>query len=639
MVKRKKSIITTELYEGIGLLTKDANQPTPGQKDLLTKFQGYLDEFVRYYGGNPLVLKHFRGVAKDSGDRSNDTQFQCIPIHSSELRSKREAAYKILSRAGHRITAPADIVTHVTSVETAIRRINGGRLEFPDDLVEKDKRISQMRRNRQYFLSLLVNVVWDLMVEDNLPDLLVDDKTRRQYLDGRYRSLKSANIRSLPEGSLKRVKELEYLLFLEIHRQQVPGDNIPRCPDEDVFDQLSNILGLVRNPTFSLVLKAQHLLPLLIELLVNQNNQNQNQNQGKNNKHQKRGSGGSGLTLLIPNGWGNGKNKFGPTFLDYFDPAKDLSPGERAEVERGVQKTMNDLGEDFRGSSGGSGRGKIDPKYKKVATGCGSGTFKLIRWEDSHFAKRKPGSFDRSFSDILSNAVQRVQVFQANRHAPRERSGNRIWNTSDRPRELLIETSLQQHGIMIPGVTTLMATYEEGKSQSGVGVMNLIILIDVSGSMWGNMSQAIEAAIAAAMVCKDDGGQVSAIAFESKAIEIIPPATDISLLIDRLSRLSASGGTTISAALDTLLQHSEIMGKANALLITDADIYDWTSPQSMGYWDMLRSRLGHFQVWQTFSQSANSQELLTTLRNIFSQAKFFQMTGESFSDHMLKEMF
>lgn len=595
-------------------------------KELVEEHQQTIDQLTDYYGGLPLKIKLFGGLDLDKEKRANDTEFRRIPVQLKELRTKTTAPYHILSRAGHRFVAPADELKHIASLETAIRRLNNGKLVIPKSLqAEINKKNPAMRNNPKYYLNVLFNVIWDTLVEQKMPNILPEDLQYNQYIRGRYKYLKDAKINQLENDPLRQIKELQYLLYLETHRRQDKNSGIPPNPNLEMQEKIEEILDELSDPSENLTYKSNQILPDFLELLkiIQDNNKQNKQN--------------------TPQNWGDGKKKFGATYLDYFDPTKDLTSQDKANIELDVQDALNQLGDDIRQDDNGK-KPKYESQMKTKGNSAGSGQFKLVRWQQSRYSKAQSKYYSKNYSDIISNAIQRTQIHLSERKGTRERSGNRIWTTSDSPRDLMVVQSLQQYGVLIPNVTTLMATYDEGKSQEKFGSSaNIIVLIDLSYSMSGVLDLAIEAALSASMVAKNDGGFVSCIAFESIGHEILHPSKDVDLLMDRLSKLYPSGGTTISAALDCLLQHLSIMGKANILLITDADIYDWTSDKAKGYFDLIHPRTESFQVYQVLShESSNASDLMKTLQNTFRQAKFFLVDPDkhkSFSDDILQTMY
>lgn len=610
------------------------NAKVGGQKDtqddypeLVEEHQQTIDELTDYYGGLPLKIKLFGGLDLDKDKRANDTEFQRIPVLLKELRSKTLAPYHILSRAGHRFVAPADEVKHKAALETAIRRINTGKLVIPKSIQKEiNQKSPSLRKNPKYYLNMLFNVIWDTVIEQKMPLILPHDKQSRSYNKGRFQYLKDANINGLENDPLRQIKELQYLLYLETHRRQNPKSTIPPNPDTELQEQVEEILNQLGDDSEDLVYRSNEVLPDLLELLkIIQDNNNKN----KNN---------------LPNNMGGGKKKFGATYLDLFDPTKKMSSMDKASIEKQVQATLNKLGDDIRDSGNSKGKNLYESEIKAPGDSAGAGQFILKRWNESKFSKAESNLYNKQYSNVISKALQRTQIHLSERKGLRERSGNRIWTTSDPPKELRILQTIQRSGIVIPNVTTLMATYTEGKTQEKFGSSaNIVILIDLSLSMSRVLPLAIEAALSASLVAQKDGGMVSCIAFESIGHEILHPSRNVALLQKRISQLYSTGGTTISAALDCLLQHLTIMGKANILLITDADIHDWTSPKAKGYFDLIHPRTESFQVYQVLShQSGNATELMKTLQGNFRQAKFFLVDPtkhKSFSDDVLKTIY
>ncbi|KKL47883.1 hypothetical protein LCGC14_2331090, partial [marine sediment metagenome] len=259
-----------------------------GQKDtqddhpeLVEEHQQTIDELTNYYGGLPLKIKLFGGMDLDKDKRANDTEFQRIPVSLKELRSKILAPYHILSRAGHRFVAPADEIKHKASLETAIRRLNTGKLVIPKSLQQEiNQKNPAMRQNPKYYLNMLFNVIWDTIVEQKMPLILPHDKQAKSYDKGRFQYLKNANIHGLENDPLRQIKELQYLLYLEIHRRQNPKSNIPPNPNTEMQEQIEEILNQLGDESESLVYRSNEILPDLLELLkvIQDNNKNNKNN-------------------------------------------------------------------------------------------------------------------------------------------------------------------------------------------------------------------------------------------------------------------------------------------------------------------------------------------------------------------------
>lgn len=641
----------SNFYDNLDLLKGKKVIKTPEElskeKKVLIEFQASLDSLNKYYGGNPLELTLFKQGDKDFEGRSNDTIQSRIPIASNELKTKTLAPYSIYSRAGHRFVAPADDMIHFSTIETIIQRINKNYIELPDmffEEIDKEDFDKDSQFKIKYFMKLLTNTVWDLLNEDRMPYLLPEKKQFNDYIKGRKFYLEKANIKNLPPSPLKRIKELQYLLMLEIHRQQDKNSGIPPCPDPEIYADLQDVIALLRNERNPLIKRANLLMPKLIELLEKIDEKDKQQGQGQGGGGSGKGSGkgsGGGSAGLMPPNMGNGNRKFGNTFLDYYDPSRELTEQEKAQIQNEVQKTMDSLGEDFRGEpdSGKSNQLSSDVEEKTKGFGIGAGYFKVVEWHDSSFAKRQNRKqFNPAISDILSNSLQATKKFIGNRKHVQERIGNRVWTTADNPRHLLVETSLQQYGLLIPNTTTLMPMYGDGKNNPTYdSTADLIIMIDVSGSMSAVLNNAIEAAISACKVALHDGGRISAIAFHSYAVEVSPPTKDITTVIDRLSCLFPTGGTSIEAALDVLLQHLITMRNANVLMITDCGIYDYRDPKTEAYYNMILQYVLNFMVCQVPVKGIDNKDFMEEMKSKFPKTDFFMIEkNKRFTDSVLK---
>lgn len=645
--KRSRTTKVTTYDEfGKALKFTDQKETQEEYQEEIEELEEMVKVLTDYYGGKEFKVKLFRGLDLDSNNRSNDTDFNNIPMSMQDIRTKTRKPYRLLSRAGHRFVAPADIVQHKASIETAIRRINNKSLTFPDKLFEINPRKKDAGFRRKYYLNLLTNMVWDCLIEQKLPNLLPDE-LRDDYLKGRENVLQKANIQNLDDSMMSRVKKLQYLFSLFIHQKQHPKSKTDTIPI-DVESQLSDYLSSLNNPKTSLVRKVQDMLPSYIELLQKDKkdqDQDNNQNQkGKGNNQDGKGQGkGFSISQVIDglDKSGSGNEKFGATYLDYFDPTKELSVTEQAKVEQQVQQALQDMGEEV--SSGG--KEKIPSMKSDSGKGgkqAGQGINKINTYEESPFSKYTPELMDAEYSEILSDSIQRTQKHLANKKGKQERIGNAVWNTSDPTRELLLLDSISTSGLLIPNTTTLKAIYDFGENTDSYEYSsNLIVLIDVSGSMSGKaLNLAIEAALSSCMVAKEERGKISVIAFETQAWEISPPTDDIEIVKDRLQTLRAIGGTSIRAAWQVVNEHLQDMGKANILMITDAYISDWRDKSIMDVFSMIEGKALNFNIFQMISRSEQLEagDFLTFLQENFRKANFFGINyheAENFTDKVL----
>ncbi len=108
-----------------------------------------------------------------------------------------------------------------------------------------------------------------------------------------------------------------------------------------------------------------------------------------------------------------------------------------------------------------------------------------------------------------------------------------------------------------------------------VPTLGLLILIDASGSMKGQkLRLAKEAAIAAAEVLHEED-RIGVVAFNDRPLEVLPMtrAGDRSEVVDRISRITAAGGTDFVPALDLASEilEAENLGIKHVVLISDGE--------------------------------------------------------------------
>jgi len=146
-----------------------------------------------------------------------------------------------------------------------------------------------------------------------------------------------------------------------------------------------------------------------------------------------------------------------------------------------------------------------------------------------------------------------------------------IWDVGDEPEKMDALKSIENSGLMIPGITTLSREEVEGKGTDGISTV--LILLDSSGSMGGrNFTAAQIAVLNILRRFKHSGVKIGFIPFAGGISDahVIYPTVKYDEIEDLLLRIEPGGGTTIKPA----LKLASVLEPQLLYIITDSHISD-----------------------------------------------------------------
>lgn len=257
--------------------------------------------------------------------------------------------------------------------------------------------------------------------------------------------------------------------------------------------------------------------------------------------------------------------------------------------ERGFRARFEDLAELLRSKLGGKpietpgkvrtvaagGLPHLDPmkdaeefrEWADAVRGLGAGA------GFEHVAKHHDRSrclFD--VAELLAFAEFMAVEDEASRAAEKPSGPEELvpWLPSDSVCDLRIGDSLRQHGVLVPGVTTLKRVDGVERQAEKTGRGTLFLAIDTSGSMSACLGGILVVGWAAALGARKRGDRVAALEFSGRASYLLEPGFEYRKLKEILQRLEAGGGTRIGPALGQIIEVSRSTGrKPTCLLLTD----------------------------------------------------------------------
>ncbi|MFN7976368.1 MAG: vWA domain-containing protein [Acidobacteriota bacterium] len=226
----------------------------------------------------------------------------------------------------------------------------------------------------------------------------------------------------------------------------------------------------------------------------------------------------------------------------------------------------------------GNGLADLDPvkqadefrEWVDAVRGLGSGAGL------EHVAKRHDRSrclFD--VAEILAFAEFMAVEDEAARAAEKPSGPEELvpWLPSDSVTDLRIGDSLRQHGVLVPGVTTLKRIDGVDRQDERSGRGTLFLVIDTSGSMTSCLGGVLVVGWAAALGARKRGDRVAALEFSGDASYLLEPGFEYRKLREILQRLEAGGGTRIGPALGQIIEVSRATGRRpTCLVLSDTDV-------------------------------------------------------------------
>ena len=151
-----------------------------------------------------------------------------------------------------------------------------------------------------------------------------------------------------------------------------------------------------------------------------------------------------------------------------------------------------------------------------------------------------------------------------------------IWRVGEDLTKLSILETVQRHGVILPGVTTIKM---EGGSRAGnSGSGSILLIVDSSGSTENyNIIETIrQASFCIAETAKRNGDELGLIVFDERIIHAVKPTrTDYEAVIRRILTLTPLLGTYLTQPLNLALEWLKIKDyKVTTFLITDGGIDD-----------------------------------------------------------------
>ena len=182
------------------------------------------------------------------------------------------------------------------------------------------------------------------------------------------------------------------------------------------------------------------------------------------------------------------------------------------------------------------------------------------------------------------------------------------WRIGDDPEKLDLIETIQRHGVIIPGVTTIKKG--EGKLSGSGGSGSIMLIVDTSASTGrayqtpgSNRSKRVidtirEAAFCIAESARRNGDEIGYVEFASDVKYRVPPTrTDYEAIIKRILEMTPRGDTNVlPPALWAQQQLRESPQKVTTFLITDGEIGDLKYAMPTLEWLNKKGRLVVFLI-------------------------------------------
>ena len=182
------------------------------------------------------------------------------------------------------------------------------------------------------------------------------------------------------------------------------------------------------------------------------------------------------------------------------------------------------------------------------------------------------------------------------------------WRVGDDPEKLDLTETIQRHGVIIPGVTTIKKG--EGKLSGSGGSGSIMLIVDTSGSTGSayqtpgsSRSKRVidtirEAAFCIAESARRNGDEIGYVEFAGDVKYRVPPTrTDYEAIIKRILEMTPRGDTNVlPPALWAQGQLQESPQKVTTFLITDGEISDLEKAMPALEWLNRKGRLVVFLI-------------------------------------------
>lgn len=618
---------------------------------------------------------------------------QPISIYKSEAKNVEFGFYRGMMRYSKRIFIPDNQIVNQACDKITSYIIDNFLDSSYDDLTNHSSLMSIKTSNKLGIRSkshqIIMNSIYQIINDYYLGNYFYGETVEDQFINGRNNSIEKAKIDTQDPNykiNLARLIILNATAIDQGSYELVPLTEIfPEPYKTKIQQSLVNVLTylnddeLIDFEKFVFILYSFIvLLNLLAELDIDEDKKVTPKKESKQSKEtgeekskdgkQSKGNGkatpskskskkgkGSGLSAKqsskLQKGYGNGNQEFSLQNKDMMESGA-LTKSQKEETKRLIRKAFFTLDTELNHQSKKPKEQSKNPleelaksdslKMTDAAPGIGMGYDHKVPWHESKFVNAQNQMTQTTFSQVLTEAMQASEIVIQNKKQTQNATPDsfKIWNLGEPIRDLLIKKTISKDGMLLPGRNTLKYKHRLGQSSEDRAMGNLIVFIDTSGSMQNSMKNAIEAAMATVYSFRAlyPDGNTSIITFDSVATEICKLTKDISLIERRTSKIFASGGTVLTAAIKLGIEHIQLMRKANILIITDAGIHDFYSERLESEMRYL-SELTLSFVTVFLGRISLPQKAIKKLNATFNKIKVYSMKyGDKFTDAVLNTM-